>query len=285
MSPLRFVPADQVAPAELHGAFAAAFADYLTGPLQAGLPQWPQFIGRQVADLSRSRVAFSDGAIAAFALVAPRPDRACWRLATMGAVPRAPGGGAAQALLDDFVARAADAGRREVELECFAQNERAMRLYRSRGFRPLHALHGYEAAAASIATAMPAMAVHAVPLGEAFAWLDHVAREHADLPLQVTPPSLQAQTVVLQAWRCGPAQLVAGESAPGRLSFYSLVDLDAGQAGAQALAVQAAQLHPAHQLHVPQLQREDLGGAALLRLGFDRLPLFQQLLRRPLQDL
>ncbi|MDP3761859.1 MAG: GNAT family N-acetyltransferase [Ramlibacter sp.] len=282
MSDLKFVPADTLAPDTLHTAFASAFSDYLLGPFNLPLEQWPVFIGRQAADLSLSRAALRDGHLLAFALVAPRPEIGHWRLATMGAVPEARGSGAAPALLDDFIARAAAAGMRGVELECFAQNERAQRLYRARGFEPVHPLYGYvRAAGAPLPTDDSAGVASNIDVSTAFAWLDQCNIEFGDLPLQVTPPSLRAQPVALQAWQRGSAQLVFAESGPDTVVIHSLVDRERGQEDAQALVAQLVRQHLACRIAVPQLQRPDLGGEALERLGFERQPLHQLLMRRP----
>ena len=281
MDELSFTAADAVAPAALHAAFTTAFADYLIGPFTLTLEQWPVFLGRQAADLSLSRVAFRGGEPLAFALVAPRPELGYWRVATMGASPQARGSGAAAALLDDFFARAIGAGMRGVELECFAQNERAVRLYRGRGFEAVHPLYGYVRAADA-----PSPAVDSIPdaavvsRDDAFAWLDRRNLELGDLPLQVTPVSLRAQPLAFQAWRRGSAQLVFAASSQDAITIHSLVDLEAGQRDAQALVAQLVNEHPDHRIAVPQLQRPDLGGEALERLGFERQPLHQLMMRR-----
>lgn len=281
MHELSFTPADAVAPPVLHAAFASAFSDYLLGPFNLPLDQWPVFIGRQGADLTLSRVAWRSGRILAFALVAPRPEIGHWRLATMGAVPEARGSGAAPALLDDFIARAGAAGLRGVELECFAQNERAARLYRGRGLEAVHPLHGYARAAGSpVPHEAGAVEAAVVALPDAFAWLDQCNLELGDLPLQVTPRSLQALPVTLQACRRGAAQLVFSLGAADALTIHSLVDRGARQQDAQALVAQLVREHGGRRMTVPQLQRPDLGGEALERLGFERQPLHQLMMRR-----
>jgi len=281
MSDMTFVPADAIAPAALHAAFAAAFSDYLLGPFNVPLDQWPLFIGRQAAELSLSRAAVREGQLLAFALVAPRPEIGHWRLATMGALPEARGSGAAPALLDDFIARSAAAGMRGVELECFAQNERAQRLYRARGFRPVHPLYGYvRAADLPLPAGISADGAVTVDLPTAFAWLDLRNLELGDLPMQVTTPSLRAQPVALQAWQRGSAQLVFAVNGTQSVTIHSLVDTQSGQHEALALAAQLVTAHPQHRIVVPQLQRPDLGGQALERIGFERQPLHQLLMRR-----
>lgn len=281
MSDFRLVPADTLAPAELHAAFTAAFADYLIGPFRLALDQWPRFLARQGVDLARSRVAQDGAGIAAFALAAPRGDCASWRLGTMGALPAARGTGAAQALLDDFMERARQAGCARVELECFARNERGLRLYRSRGFQEVAALHGYTSEGA--ADAAPAGQVEPLPLEAAFEAIASASRRRdGDLPLQVTPASLRAQPVPLQAWRSGEAVAVTGATSPTQLTLFSLLDESGAQRGAEAIAAHLLRQFPGHVLQAPQLLRDDLGGAALRRLGFAPAPLHQLLMHRPL---
>lgn len=277
-------PADALEPADLHAAFVEAFADYLLGPFEVALDQWPAFLARQCVQLPASRVALAGGIIQAFALAAPRPDQRSWRLGTMGALPAARGTGAAPALLDDFIARARAAGQAQAELECFAQNERGVRLYRSRGFDTVHELHGYSGTAGAPAGSDVAAddAIEAVPLEDAFAWLERANLECGSLPLQVTPPSLRALPAALHAWRHGRAQAIASDGA-GRLVIHSLVDLEPAQSSAERLVSHLMRRAAHRTVFVPQLQREDLGGRALLRRGLQRLPLHQVLMRKPLQ--
>jgi len=281
------VRATDLSPTDWHAAFTAAFADYLIGPFNLTLAQWPGFLARQGIDLSLSRAAVVDGALVAFALVAPRLERGRWRLGTMGALPAARGTGAAPALLDDFVNRARDSGVGMLELEVFAANERALRLYQGRGFEIAHPLRGYERAPAPAASEAPSM--QPVTLDDAWAWLDTADTRIADLPLQVTSQVLRVAAAAapaeapLQAWRHGEAQLVFSEQPAQRaVTINSLVDLDPAQAGAQALAVALVARYPGHTLRVPALQRPDLGGDALQRIGFEQQRLHQWLMRRAL---
>ena len=278
MPDLHLLPAGEIPPAQLHAAFNTAFADYLIGPFTLGLDQWPRFLARQGIDLARSRVAVGTGGIQAFAFTAPRGDHPAWRLGTMGALPAARGSGAAQVLLQDFLTRAREEGREQVELECFAQNERGLRLYRRHGFETVCELFGYQRPAGATDAGADA-AVEEVDLQGAYSWITDAGRE-LDLPLQVTAPSLQAQPFALKAWRRGSAQLVAAESGPSQLTFYSLVDRHPVQRDAQHVVRHLLRCFPQHAVQVPQLQRDDAGGRALQQLGFRKLPLHQLLLRR-----
>lgn len=279
MTMTKLIPAESVPLDSLHAAFTLAFSDYLIGPFLLPPAQFPQFLARQGIDLALSRVMLDDeGAIQAFSFTAPRPGR--WRLGTMGAVPAARGSGAAPKLLDDFMARARAAGLTEVELEVFAKNDRARRLYESRGFEALHELHGWQAEPlGGAALPLPAgVSLHG--RDDALAWIAVEAMPRiADLPLQATPLALAASPSVLQALRTGSAQLLFAETAADTLAISSLIDWQATQADARVLIEALRAFHPQHRISVPALQRDDLGGQALREAGFERQPLHQLLMR------
>lgn len=286
----RLTPGTALPPAIWHAAFTEAFADYLIGPFTLTLAQWPGFLARQGVSLADSRATVdADGQITAFALVAPRPAVRRWRLAVMGARPAARGSGAAAALLADFLARAGEAGVGRVELEVFAQNTRAVRLYEKHGFAVVQGLYGHELAPAAAAgpSPAPAVAVQDVTLDDAAAWLDAAEQRVVDLPLQVGAGSLraaeQAAPGSLGAARAGDAQVVwSAPAAPAAVVVHSLVDTSAEQAGAEALLRALQARHPGRTLRVPPLQRDDLGGTAWQRLGATRQPLHQWLMSRAL---
>lgn len=278
---LRLLSAADLTPADLHAAFGAAFADYLIGPFSLPLAAWPGFLARQGVDLPLSRAALDgEGRILAFCLVAPRPALGRWRLGTMGALPAARGSGAAPALLDDFIVRAAAAGQGAVELEVFAQNARALRLYQGRGFAPLHELHGYLAEPGCVSPAMAPAGLRELDSGAAREWLLAAERRIADLPLQVGPASLSA-AATSTAWQLDGAQLLFSQPDVQSVSVLSLIDEQPQQAAARALLQALRARYPEATLRVPQIQRLDLGGAALRTLGFVVQPLYQLLLQRP----
>lgn len=276
-----FLSTDQLAPEALHAAFGRAFADYVAGPFLLPLAQWPGFLQRQGIDLALGRAVLDGrGAVQAFALVAPRPGLARWRLATMGAVPEARGSGAAVRLLQDFVQRGRAAALAAVELEVFAQNERAVRLYRSHGFVEQHPLHGWQRTAP--AGEPDTASARAVDADAALAWLREAERRIADLPLQVGADIVAALPPGWTAWRQGGAQLVFSGDAAAGLIVRSLIDLDPAQHDAEALLRELLAAHPGARVGVPALQRPDLGGAALRRCGFAPEPLHQFIMRRDL---
>ncbi len=294
------VPGTAVAPADLHAAAMAAFSDYIIGPFQMTFEQWPAFLGRHAVDLGASRVALPGGAgrPVAFALVAPRPATRRWRLAMVGALPAARGSGVAGSapimarrqrrvaglLLDDVVARAGAAGVADVELECIAQNARALALYERRGFVALRRLNGWiqSAEASRRASARePLPEPQVVDHADAFAWLDDVVGRVPDVPLQVTSPSLAMSARALTCWRLGSAQLVFSVVDGTPTQVHSLVDTDPAQHDAQVLLRRLRIAHPAEDIVIPPLQRDDLGGDAARREGFAAQAVHQVLMVRP----
>ncbi len=282
--PSAIVAADTVAPDLLRQTFIAAFADYLIGPFDVRLDEWPAFLARQGVDLSLSRVALGSPAPVAFALVAPRPLHSRWRLATMGVAPVARGTGVAALLLDEVIGRATAKGVLGLELEVFAANERACRLYRSRGFQPLHALHGYECATRPASTTASAARVHEPDRAAAFAWLGAAEERIPDLPLQVTRGALSATPEPVRAWGLGSAQLIFSEGTDGTIVIRSLVDTEPSQRHARVLVETLVSHHPERLIRVPQLQRRDVGGDALIGAGFAALPHYQWLMLRRLGE-
>ena len=279
MSSFTLVAADTLPEADLHAATVEAFSDYLVGPFNMTLEQFPSFIGRQGIDPARSRVAVRDGAIAAFAFNCPRPEVGRWRLGVMGALPSARGSGAAPALLDDFVARARDQGLPWVELECFAGNERALRLYRSRGFEGVAPLNGWKLPDDACVSA-PTPDARAVERADALAWLAEADRRIEWLPFPNSERCMAAQVRPLHFWRCGSAQIVFSVLEGTPTQIHSLVDLDPALRDAEVLARAVAAAHP--DVFAPPIFRDDLGGDALRRAGFVPHMMSQVLMNRKL---
>jgi ribosomal protein S18 acetylase RimI-like enzyme len=285
MMAIEISPATDFAAADLHAANLAAFADYIAGPMHLPFDQWPSLIARQGIDLARSRVAVRDGAIASYAYVCPRPDVGRWRLAIMGALPAARGTGAAPALIDDFLARAKAEGMAHAELECFAANGRALRLYRSRGFEVVCTLNGWKApdepapADASAPAGVP-REVLAVAREAALAWLDDAVHDVPWLPYPSTSRCLAAQVRPLTSWRCGSAQLVFSAVEGTQTLVHSIIDRDADMADAKVLARALAAAHPG--TFAPPIFRDDLGGDGFARAGWAPHDLNQVLMRRVL---
>ena len=192
----------------------------------------------------------------------------------MGALPAARGTGAAPALLDDFIARARAEGLPHVELECFAENERALRLYRGRGFpgdrRAPMAGSGTEGAAARADAGAAAPATCAAVDARARARVAgrrQPAHRVAAVP-QWRPLHGRRQVRPLTFWRCGNAQIAFSVLEGTPTHIHSLIDLDPALRDAEVLAHAVAAAHP--DAFAPPILRDDFGGEALRRAGFVR---------------
>jgi ribosomal protein S18 acetylase RimI-like enzyme len=283
MTAFTIAPAASFAAADLHAANLAAFADYIAGPMQLTFDQWPSLIARQGLDLDLSRVAVHDGAIVSYAFVCPRAADGRWRLGIMGALPAARGSGAAPALIDDFLARAKAAGMTHAELECFAANERALRLYRGRGFEVAAPLSGWKLpadAAPAPARDAPAREVREIDRPTALAWLEDADRRIAWLPFPSTARCQAAQVRPLTFWQCGSALMLFSVVEGTPTQIHVLLDLDPALRDAETLARAVRAAHP--DAFAQPVLRDDLGGEALARAGFVRGPLNQVLMRRVL---
>ncbi|HET9978775.1 MAG TPA: GNAT family N-acetyltransferase [Burkholderiaceae bacterium] len=276
----RIVAASAVPVDALRAAFNASFADYLVRFPPFDAAGWTLMLQRQGSALASSLVALRADTVVAFALVTPRPPGRT-RVGVMGALPAERGRGSAARLLDAAIAAARDRGDASIELEVFAQNERAVALYRSRGFAPVGALYGY--AADALAGACAAAAPQAVSRAEAVAWLDAADRaEPQRWPWQVMGEAVAATPGDVVAWRQGGAQLVFRADDAGPLAVLSLVDRDARQADATALLHALRAQHPGRALRAPPLQRDDGPARAFDAAGWAREDLHQWLMRRAL---
>jgi ribosomal protein S18 acetylase RimI-like enzyme len=284
MAALSFARADEVPAAALIDAFNAAFADYLLRFPPLDDEGWRQFVARQGADLALGRVALRAGEVVAFLLVTPRAARRS-RIAVMGARPAERGSGVAARLLDDAIGAARQRGERSVELEVFAQNPRALALYRSRGFEAVCALHGFVSEPAPGAAAEP-KGLDAVTRDDAVRWLAEAeAADAGRWPWQVGSAAVASALGDVNCWRLGQAQLIF-RAAPGEgpVAVVSLIDRGPTQAGAAALLAALRAGYPTRTLQAPQLQRDDGPALAFDAAGWTRLPLHQLLLRLPLDE-
>lgn len=302
MPELRLVPADEVAPADLHALFLAAFADYVAGAPQLPLEHWPRLLARHGVDLPAGRVVLRGDEPVAFALACLRPDVGRWRLAAMGALPAARGTGAAVALLDDLAHRARAAGARELELECFAQNERALRRYGRHGFVVVAELFGYDRGAvdhdraAGDPTTPAADGARPRPTPPGASQTDVAVLDRsttlaafaaaqagvADVPYQTTARGLAAVGDGLVGWRRGAALVALDPDAAGRVALHALFDPDPLGRDADALVGALVARFPDRPVTAIPIHRDDLGAAALRRAGFAPQALHQVLMVAPL---
>lgn len=263
--------------ASLCDAYNAAFADYVVPFPTLDESAWRGVVERQGVDLQLSVAACRGDMVMAFGLVTPRSGRRM-RVATMGARPEARGSGAAPALLDKLLAEARARGDAWAELEVFAQNERAFRLYRSRGFQPVCTLCGFERVGGGGCDAP----VAEVSREDGAPWATTFERdERGPLPWQVTGGAIACAPATQRVWRLAEAQ-VAWLMGADTIVVMSVLDRDPTYADAARLLAVLAHRFPAHKLRGPQLHRETGPADAFERAGWTRSPLYQYLMRCPL---
>ncbi len=276
---LKVVRAATLPAAALCDAYNAAFSDYIVTFPTLNEDMWRAIAQREGVDLQLSVAACRGDTVMAFGLVAPRGGGIS-RIATMGARPEARGTGAAPLLLDQVLAEARARGDVCAELEVSAQNERAFRLYRSRGFLPVVTLCGFETAGGRGSDAP----IVEVSREEGARWAAAFEREErAPLPWQTTGAAIAHAQTTQRIWRLAEAQAAWLESAD-TITVRSLLDRDAGYADATRLLGALAHRFPAHKLRAPQIHRETGPADAFERAGWTRSPIYQFLMRCTLKE-
>jgi len=275
---LEIVPASSFSDEALAACFTAAFDGYIAGSFVMDAAALPRFLARQGADRALGRCVVRDGELLGLAFVGQYAHRR--RVGGMGLRPQARGSGASRLLLQQVIDEARAAGLEAVELEVFAQNTAAVKLYRAMGFVDGPALWGFNREPGAPLVAPPALP-RVVEMRAAADWL--LAHGPADLPYQVSGHALRHADPGGIAWRFGQALLLFSEAAEGRLSLPLLVDADPAQGDAARLLAALIESHPAHTIRVPQLMRDDVAGRALREAGFVPLELNQIQMRLPLR--
>ena len=271
---IRTVSADSVPPDKIRDCLNESFSDYLIRMPALDADGWCGFLTRQGVDLSISRVGLREDRVEAFALVMER-DRASWRIAVMGVRPDLRGSGLAPRLLDETLDDARSRGLSSVELEVFAQNERAFRLYVSRGMKPVSSLFGYEAVAGSPGFDVP---VQSVTLDEARLRAEEIERASAlRLPWQVGPAAISRLPGTAQCWQHGSGQVEFSEMT-GLVHIQSLLDSSTDHHCAAKLLGALRAAFPEAVLRAPQLQAEHGAAQAFRSARWTEAALFQYLM-------
>ena len=178
----------------------------------------------------------------------------------------------------------------ELELECFAQNERALRLYRRAGFAPVAELHGYDRPAAEPAEpdaeARDPLAPDRCEVDRAIglAWLAEAQATVPNVPLQTTARGLSAHGSALRTWRSGAALLAFEAPSVGRVTIHALFATTPAGLDADALVATLVARARGRAIVAAPIHRDDLGTAALSRAGFARQRLDQLLMVASLDE-
>jgi ribosomal protein S18 acetylase RimI-like enzyme len=271
-------PASSVPTDAIRDCLNEAFSDYLIRLPRFDSDSWSGFLHRQGVEIGLSRVGVIGDRVISFALVTPRSaDR--WRIAVMGARPEVRGSGIAPRLLDETLADAQSRQLASVELEVFAQNTRALRLYQSRGMKPATALLAFDARASSRRAILPVKSVtHDAAVRRA---REIEAGSDVSLPWQVCADAIRRLPGVPHCWQAGSAQMVFVEMT-GRVLIQSLLDSDPDYARAADLLATLRDTYPEAALQAPQLQAEHGAAVAFRTAGWLQAELYQNLMVRSL---
>ncbi len=137
---IRYEPALELSLTALAEALTKAFQGYYM-EVQFTAAGVSQMVRCDSVDLGASSCAVLDGNPVAVGLIARRGWTS--RIAVMGVVAEARGQGIGRQLMEQLVAEARERGARAMTLEVIEQNEAALSLYKSLGFRIVRRLVGY----------------------------------------------------------------------------------------------------------------------------------------------
>ena len=245
------------------------FADYLV-KINFDLVTVMERVRYDGIDLAKSRVVLQDGDPVGVALIAQRG----WsrRLAAMAIVPHARFHGVGKWLMAHLIADAKSNNDRRMVLEVIENNEPAVNLYRSCGFRMIRRLVSY--------------ASPSIEAGAVFAELEEIdihdvsglviAHAFPDLPWQVSGESLVQLGPPNQAFRLDLAYIVVSDLSKQQVAIRSILvePVARGQGQARNLLSTLMKMHPDKEWQVPAICPQEIG-SFFEKVGFEKQPLSQ----------
>jgi len=271
---LRIQPAAEFPFTILIDLFNRAFKGYIAGDAHFTPHSFAALLARDGVDLALSAVALRDDQPIGFALIARRG--ASSRVAAFGIVPEAQEKGAGKIFMEQVIAQARARADREMVLESFEQNTRAVRLYRSLGFEPLRRLMGYEGTNLA-GTPASLQAVDVTEMAR-----HQLGWQPDDLAWQCSGEALMKFGPPYVTYRMDDSYILITDPSAERIVVRGLAVPPDQQRQGKATRMLAAVLaaHPGKAWFVPQICPEEIG-SIFLRNGFQPLPLnqFQMRLR------
>ena len=248
------------------------FDEYLV-PIQFNPVTFLSMVHKDGIDLTVSRVLLTDGQPCGIALMAHRGWTS--RLAAMGIAKQTRGRGAGSWFIHKLIQEARVREEREMMLEVIEQNEPAVKLYRSAGFKTVRRLVGFlykgrkENRKATLdeidlREMGKLVSLHGLP----------------DLPWQLSGESITQLNPPARAYQKGPAYIVISDPEAKQVVIWSLlVEQGARGKGLGTDMLRAAIAnHPRKTWHMPAILPEELG-SVFQRAGFEREELSQWQMR------
>jgi ribosomal protein S18 acetylase RimI-like enzyme len=220
-------------------------------------------------DPVESRILLAGNGVAGAALIARRGWTS--RVAAMGIVPEWRNKGAGRFLLDSLLEDARLRGDREMVLEVIVQNEAAVHLYESAGFKKVRRLVGLSLEQSNAGDWDGLEEIDIRELGGL------IARHGlSDLPWQLSAETIAQFTPPFRAYRLADAYTMISDPEASDVRFYSLLmepELP-GAASATRLIRATLARHPGRRWHVPAIFPEETV-APFEAAGFQRETLAQ----------
>jgi len=274
---IRIRPAREFTADHLSRVMDRAFSDYIAGHDEMTPEIFAHFLWKEGIHMDASRVGLIDDRPLGVAMITRRGLRS--RLASMGVEPEGRRRGLGVAMLDGVLEAEAGRGQSEMRLECFEENHPAIDLYKSRGFEVTQRLYGYGGGVFPEGDAGTLEAVD--PVDVAAVMMVHGG---PDLSWQISAPALVHVAPPDQAFRLGDAWAIISLPADNQLTLRALVvEKEArrrGQATRMLSALSAR--YPEREWKIVQVCPEAVGSAFFERRGFERDPLNQVEMCRPL---
>ena len=266
-------PVAECTAAEVAAALTRCFEGYLTGPVVMDARAYENRFRAENLDPFASRVYLEGDSPAAVLLVARRGWTS--RVAAMAVAPGWRGRGLGWRVMEEETRNAAARNDRAVVLEVFEQNAPALHLYEKLGFRATRRLFGYRRKPDERSVKTPDKLSETDPLEVARV----VAREGGpDLPWMLCAETLAGITPPARAYHLqGRAYALVADTEAETLMPRALIVPRAYRHqgwGTRLLQALYAQF-PDRAWIIPEVIPEDMGGAFLLKLGWERQPLNQ----------
>ena len=255
--------------AELADILNKSFVGYIIN-IEVDAPQVAQMTRREAIDLNLSWVLLKDDEIVGVALVGRRGWTS--RLAAMGLATNWRGQGIGRQFLTELISQARARGEQTMILEVIEQNEPALHLYRSAGFRQLRRLVGYKGKQLKGVTDRN---LHEVDLLEVARQL--IRHGPFDLPWQISGETLAQSSLPMRGYQLGPAYAAISDPEQPRLFLRGLVMSEQTQPHIWGLRLLQALIarYPDKSWGIPVLYPEELVHGLFEGLGFQQERLTQ----------
>jgi len=250
--PLTLTPASQFTIPQLADLLTRGFEGYLI-PIHIDEAALLTMLRRDGVDLTESRVLIKEGEPIGVALIARRGWTS--RLAAMGIVPHARGGGVGKWAMQNLIEQARARGEKTMVLEVIEQNAAAVKLYEKAGFKIMRRLLGYKLENPQVESDDELTEIDIRELARLVAY--HGLK---DLPWQLSGSTIMQHTPPSRAFRMNDAYCLISNPQAEHVAIWSVL-VKAGSRGAGLSPVMMRALFarfPNKTWHVPALYPEEI---------------------------